>query len=111
MVLYLHGIYFLVDEPVYVLYVGLIALGTYFAVVRLSQHSLNRRLGFIGSSLAVLSCLIFLFITASKKWSWPLQSWQVYSLSVAVFTLLLGSIFLSLSIVWALYSTARTRLS
>jgi len=111
MVLYLHDIYFLVDEPVYVLYVGLIALGAYFAVRRLAQHSLNRRLGFIGGSLAVLSCLIFLFITTSKKWSWPLHNWQVYGLSVAVFTLLFGSIFLFLSVVWAVYSTARTRLS
>ena len=64
--------YFLVDEPIYVLYVGLLAVAVCFATLRLSRHSLNRHLALTGGSLAVLACLIFLFVRGSEGWFWPL---------------------------------------
>jgi hypothetical protein len=109
MALRLHVLFYLVDEPTYVFYVGVLLVFGYLVVRRLSQHSLNSKFGLIGSSLGVLSCFIFLFVSASKSWSWPFHDWQVYSLSLAVFTLLLGGILLSVSLAWALYQTARSR--
>lgn len=103
--------FYFVDEPIYVLYVGVLIAFEYFVVLRLSQHSFNRKIGLIRSSFGLLSCFIFLFISSSKSWSWPLHAWQVRGLFVAVSSLLLGGILVSVGLASALYELARSRVS
>ncbi len=100
--LYLHEVYFLVDTPMTVLFLAVLAVAACFAVFRLSQHSLNRGLGLIGVTLALLACSVFLLVSASEKWYWPFHNWQIYSLSVGVYCFLLGSILVSASVIWTL---------
>jgi hypothetical protein len=95
----LAAIYFIVDEPMTVLFLGAFTLLLYFAVFRFSQ-SLNRYLGVIGETLTLLACVIFLFVSASKSWSWPFRDWQVYSLVAGVYLMLVGGLLVCGTSIW-----------
>jgi hypothetical protein len=103
MILRLHVFLYLIDEPIYVLYVGLIAVAACFTALRLSRRSANRRLALIGCSLALLGCLIFLCIKVSERWLWPLPPWQVYSFLVGAFCLALGGVVLFVGLLQPIY--------
>jgi hypothetical protein len=111
MILRLHIFLYLIDEPIYALYVGLLAMGCCVAALRLSRRSFNRKFALIGGAFAVLGCLIFLLIRISEKWYWPLPDWQVYSFWAGVFCLSVGGIFLLGSLLIAVYGVGRSAIS
>lgn len=103
--IYLHDLYFVVPAPSVVLFLLLLAAAGYYAVSRFPSHRFNHYLAVIGFAVVLLASAVFLIVSGSRYWYWPLRDWQVYSLMAGVFCLLLGGVLVSASVIWTLCST------